>query len=102
MRLHGELQDRYDAVDGPGAAKAERDLASAIDVFNTHLDSTIEHGKQILPQLLKLSGEKERPPTPGELRDYAREVDEFLSEREARIRGLLNLGKSSPPEPPAG
>lgn len=75
-------------------------LNSTIDTFNTGLDTAIDTGKEILPQLLKLSGIKEeetdQPP-----RDYTRVVDEHLRGRAERIRALGAMDRPSE-QPPSG
>ena len=72
-------------------------MNSTIDTFNTGLDTAIDTGKEILPQLLKLSGIKEEK-TDEPPRDYTKVVDEHLRGRAERIRALGSMDR--PPGPP--
>jgi len=46
----------------------------------------IDDGKRILPGLLKLSGVKERADADATLRNFAKDVEKLVEEREERIR----------------
>ena len=74
-------------------------LNSTIDVFNTALDTTIDSGKEIMPLLLKAAGIKETKDKNAP-RDYAKDVDKLLREREERIRALGAMDRA--PETSAG
>lgn len=95
VRLYDDYLDRFKAaqsVDPAEAGQAERALMSTIDVFNTALDKTIDEGKKILAELLPLSGVK-RGRSKEPVRDFARDVEEFTTERAARIEALLAMGE---------
>ena len=86
----GKSLDQYESLPDtdPRKQRLQRNLDVYIDVFNTSLDKAIENGKTTLPQLLILSGVKERAEAEAKLRDYAKDVEKLLSDREERIRRL--------------
>jgi len=91
----GQFAEALRDVDAnePGSAvrlRAERHSDVIIDVFNTSIDSTIDHAKKLSVTLFKIAGIK---PT-GEM-DYEAmkaKVDRLFEEREERIR-RLNQGR---------
>jgi hypothetical protein len=86
----GQSLNQYESLPDadPRKLKLQRNLDVYIDVFNMSLDKAIEDGKTILPKLLALSGVKERAEAGAKLRDYEKEVEKLLADREERIRRL--------------
>ncbi len=83
-------QDAFSATD-PRRKVLERNLAAIIDNFNTGIDKAIESGKSISTSLLHVVRIKIPKTSKGPTRDYASDVERFMSDREERIQWLQSL-----------
>lgn len=63
--------------------RAERQADVIIDVFNTSIDSAIDHAKQFTPTLFKLA--KIKPAADLDMDNLKAKVDRLIAEREDRI-----------------
>lgn len=74
-------------VGSAARAKAELQVLSTIDVFNTGIDSTIDNAQALLPQLARLAQVKEtQPDAPLDLESR---VAKMIAERQERLQALL-------------
>lgn len=73
-------------------------LNAVIDVFNTGVDKSIDDGKLVLPQLLGLAKIKKSKEAKAKVRDYAKDVESFLAEREQRLESLEAMDKNTGPD----
>lgn len=65
--------------------KAETMLAGIIDVFNTGIDSTLDRGQEVIPELADLALVKETEEQKRQVVDYAALAAKAISERNVRI-----------------
>jgi hypothetical protein len=68
-------------------AKADIQVMSTIDVFNTGIDSTISNAQALLPELAKVAKHKDEKVA--EAPDYEGRVAKLIGERQERLQGLL-------------
>lgn len=81
--------------DAPRVSILKQHLNSVIDVFNTGIDKSIDDGKLVLPQLLGLAKIKKSKEDKAKVREYAKDVESFLAEREQRLQSLEAMDKNT-------
>ena len=83
----GALRDiESHAVGSPERQRADRRADVIVDVFNTGIDSAIDHAKKLTPELFGLA--KIKPAGDVDSDKLKAKVDQLFAEREDRIRRL--------------
>ena len=77
------------APDSPERKRATRQADVIIDVFNTSIDSSIDHAKKFTPTLFKLA--KLKPAGDLDTDKLKAKVNRLMTEREDRIRGRTTI-----------
>lgn len=93
VAAYAEALDEFEALkrSGEDTAKVERHMDTILDTFNTGLDKAFEQSKEVVEEVMRLGGIREKVDPEEPPPDYRARVQQHMAHRRRRLEALRDM-----------